>query len=79
MPCETCGGEHATLTCDDAGRTPPIIMRHDMEAQLMHQVIEAAMEWYGASEHPFHPSPSGRRWQIFIRRLSQLTELRKGP
>lgn len=64
---------------DDAEQTPPIIMRQEMDDQLVHLVIEAATEWYGGSANPFHPSPSGRRWQIFIRRLSQLSDLRKAP
>ncbi len=57
--------------------TPPIILRQDMEFQLVHQLVEAAVDWYGESEAPHHPAPAGKSWQKFILKLSQIADLRR--
>lgn len=62
--------------CDE--RTPPIIQARDIEAQLEHQVLEAAIDWYGENhEPPYHPPPVGKKWDLLVKRLAQLRDARR--
>ncbi len=79
MVCEICGGDHSETVCDQLDdKTPPIILHSEIEQQLQHQIIEAAVEWYGQTcDYPYHPPPVGRHWKALIYRLAQLRDVRR--